>query len=124
MTNRGMRIVLIEKDRETTIYDGLSWVFLKVMGKRPTKRAINEYLRRAWGIKSWTCIIQMSANAFKVGMKGQIDYGRIAKVKWDQCQNSVVVIWEWTTWKECKSETYSSNPIRDIFPNIEDDLWS
>lgn len=71
------------KNRETKVDEGLIWVFLKVLGKKPTKKAIDEYLRLAWGIKSWTHIIQLSANAFKVGLKDQLDYERIIKAKWD-----------------------------------------
>lgn len=45
-------IMLTARNRESKEDEGLNWVFLKVMGKRPSKRAIDEFLSQIWGIQS------------------------------------------------------------------------
>lgn len=72
----------------------LQWFFLKVIGKRASKREIDEHFRRAWGCKTWIRIQQMSSCAFRLGLQDMTEYARLIKAKWDWFRDSIFTIKE------------------------------
>lgn len=64
----------------------------------------------------------MSSCSFKLGMPDVDEFNRILSAKWDWFHESVVVVREWTTWAECNGHTFSSMPLRLVFPELDNDL--
>lgn len=52
-TEQGHRVVLSWQERDVREDKDCSWVFLKVVGKKASKRDIDDFLRHAWNIKVW-----------------------------------------------------------------------
>lgn len=83
ITVQGQIVELTLQDRKVRKDEGCLWIFMKVTMKLATKKMIDDYLDNAWNIHSWVRIQQLSASAFKLGLRDIVDYERILKAKWD-----------------------------------------
>lgn len=53
-----------------------------------------------------------------------MEYEQVAKSRWDWFQESVVLIREWSSWKDYNEQPLKSIPIKVIFSDMEVGLWS
>lgn len=79
VTNRGPHIILTTRDRELKDEKELYWVFMKVLAKRPNKRAINGFLCHAWGIKSWLLQCNLVQTRSNWVSKGVVNLRRLSR---------------------------------------------